>query len=119
MMKIADETGHMVTLQAGGVLTKEDYEKVVPALEEKIERAGTLDALIDIEGVEKIEPGALLEDLRFDIRNRDSFRRVAMVGGGKLGDVATRIAKPFFDGELRHFDAGEIASARQWLTEGR
>jgi len=117
MMKITDEQEHMVTIQATGVLQKEDYEKVVPALEEKIERAGTLDALIDIQGVEKVEPAAMLEDLRFGLRDMDNFRRVAVVGGGKLGDVATKIAKPFFEGEMRHFEPGQIASARQWLTE--
>lgn len=117
MMKITDEQEHLVTIQATGTLQKEDYEKVVPALEEKIERAGTLDALIDIQGLEKVEPRALLEDLRFDVRNKDNFRRVAIVGGGKLGDVATKISNPFFEGEMRHFDQGEIASARQWLTE--
>lgn len=117
MMRITDEQDHLVTIQATGVLTKEDYEKLVPALEEKIERAGTLDALIDIQGVEKVEPAAILEDLRFDVRNKDNFRRVAIVGGGKLGDIATRISKPFFEGQMKHFEAGEIASARRWITD--
>lgn len=118
MIEITDEKPHRVTIQARGTLTKDDYEKLVPALEEKIDRTGTLDALVDVEGVEKIEPAAMLEDLRFDLRNKDHFRRVALVGGGKLGGAATQVTRPFFGGEMRHFDAGEIASAQQWL-EGR
>jgi hypothetical protein len=102
-------------LDARGKLTHEDYERVVPRLEIAIEKAGKLRVLIRLEDFSGWTPASLLDEVRFDVRHRNDFEKVAVVGGSRWERVATRLSAPFFSGEVRFFEREDEAEA--WLEE--
>lgn len=97
-----------------GKLTATDYEQLVPQLEQAIEQQDKLELLIRLNDFEGWTPGALVDDLRFDIRHRDDFDRIAVVGEKKLEELGTRLSAPFFSGEVRFFEDED--QAREWLN---
>lgn len=113
MIQIRDETGDSLTLEVRGRLTEEDYRDLVPRLDREIERREKLRLLILLRDFEGWTPAALLEELRFDLRHRKDFDRVAVVGERAWEELGTKISAPFFSGSVRFFDKEE--SARAWL----
>ncbi len=118
-MIIFKETGgtHMV-LDVTGRLSREDYEKLVPRLEKAMEEHGHRRCLIALHDFEGWTMGGLWQELRFDLRHRKDFDRVAVVGESKLAEYATRLTAPFFGGQVRFFPQERAAEATQWLQVG-
>ena len=117
MIRILDDTRNLLTVEASGRLSEQDYEILVPRLEAEIRRRGRLRLLILLRDFEGWTPKALLEDLRFDVRHHDDFDQVAIVGERKLEELATRLSAPFFSGSMRFFE--DESEARGWLGEER
>lgn len=112
MLTITNHGPDVFEIRAEGKLDRADYERVVPELQAAAGR-GELRVLIRLDDFEGWTPGALLDDLRFDIRHHDDFRKMAVVGERKLEEWATRLSKPFFSGEMRFFE--DEAKARAWV----
>lgn len=114
MIEIREEGGGGCPIViASGRLTEEDYRRLVPRLHEAIDRHGGLRLLILLRDFEGWTPKALIEDLRFDLRHRKDFERVAIVGERRWEEIMTRIAAPLFSGSMRFFE--DEAEARGWL----
>ncbi len=106
----------MLTIKASGKISKGDYEGLEGAIGQKLSgRAGTLNVMFDVEGVEGIEPSALTADLSSGLKSRNAFDRVAVVGASGAQELATKIASSLFDGTIRNFGEDERASAQQWV----
>ena len=116
MLTIREEAGNYVALDAREKLENSDYARVMPRLEALIARRGKLRVLIVLHDFAGWTPGAFFEDLRFDVKHRDDFERIAVVGGKTWQAVVTKLSKPFFSGETQFFEAE--AEARAWLDEG-
>lgn len=112
MMKITHHDRHLIEVQAEGTLDRVDYERIMPALEHEA-ASGELRLLVRLEGFRGWTPQGLVDDLRFDLRHHDDFSRIAIVGHRKVEEWGTRLAKPFFSGEMRFFE--ELDAARAWL----
>jgi hypothetical protein len=112
MMEVIERQGDLVEVRVSGKLQRADYARVVPQLESAIER-GPLRLLVELHDFEGWAPQALVDDLRFDLRHRDDFARIAVVGEAKLEALATQISKPIFRGETRFFE--DLEEARRWL----
>lgn len=104
----------VLTLTAGGRLTKEDYEQALPKMEELLEKHGRLRFLIKLENFSGFEPAALWEDLRFDFKHRDEYGKIAIVGDKKWEEWGTKISKPFFESEVKFFEDEDKAEA--WVN---
>lgn len=115
MLTIREEAGNYVALDAREKLERSDYERITPQLEALIARHGKLRVLIVLHDFAGWTPGALLDDLRFDVHHHTDFERVAVVGGKTWQAVVTKLTKPFFSGEMQFFDAEP--EARAWLKE--
>ena len=102
-------------MRVQGKLTEQDYEATMPQLEEAIRRAGKLRLLITLSDFHGWTPSALMDDLKFDMRHRKDFDRMAIVGEKTWQKLGTKISAPFFGGEVRWFDQEE--PARDWLEE--
>lgn len=100
-------------LDIAGKLRREDYEQLVPRLEQAIAANGPLRVLIKLDDFEGWTPSGLIDELRFDLRHRKDFECIAVLGTGNVQKIATRIAAPFFSGEVRFFE--DEGQARQWL----
>jgi len=112
MLKITTRRPGTLEIEAQGKLDRADYERVVPELEGAAED-GELRVLIRLRDFEGWTPKALIDDLRFDIRHHDDFRKIAIVGERTLEKWATELSKPFFSGEMQFFE--NDADARAWV----
>jgi hypothetical protein len=106
----------VVTITASGKLTRADYDRSLPALEALLDDLGKLRFYIVLENVTGFELGALWEDLKFDLKYRDRFGRMAIVGDRKWEEWAARLSRPFFSEEVRFFYADRAAEARAWIN---
>jgi hypothetical protein len=117
MLAMTDpDRNRVVTITASGTVTKEDYDRLLPQLERRLDAHGRLRFLIDIVEVSGFRFGALWEDLKFDLRQQSQFGRTAIIGDRKWQDWATRISSRFYDAEMRYFDANEAEQARAWVS---
>lgn len=104
----------IVEIDVQGKLEATDYEALVPQLEEAINQHGRLRGLIKLEDFHGWTPAALVDELRFDIRHRNAFERIAIVGDNALEKLGTRLSAPFFSGEIRYFE--DETRAREWIA---
>jgi universal stress protein A len=109
----------VVALHATGRLTHEDYEKLVPMLLEVIEEHGAIRCLIDLTGLERIEPRAVLDELRFDLKHGKEVARCAVVGDHAWERWATETARPLFrNADVAFFAPEDLEQAAEWVREG-
>ena len=80
MHEIVSEEGKIVHVRVSGKLTQADYDKLIPAWERIIANAGAMRLLLVMEDFHGWELGAAWDDLRFEMKHRNSVERVAMVG---------------------------------------
>ncbi len=107
-------------LHATGRLAQSDYEAIEPDFDvELARRGGRAPLLLDVRGWRGWTPGGLVRDLRFDLRHRRSFPRIAVVGDRPWHRWVTVAAKPVFTCPMRYFDAGREAEAVEWVKPPR
>ncbi len=115
MLRIERQDGSNLTLVAEGRLRAEDYDRVLPSIERQISEHGPLRALLDVQGLEGLEPQAWIEEAKFDVKHRDDFARCAVLGAKCWERLATRLAGSLFRGEVRYFDPDHADAARHWV----
>jgi hypothetical protein len=71
--------------------------------------------LLDLRGFQGWTPGAFLRDLIWDLRHRDSFSRIAVVGDAVWHLWLAVAGLPLFAARMQYFGAGEERRAREWL----
>lgn len=113
MLRIAKQEPSALELEAQGTLDKSDYDHLVPRLEEAAED-GPLRVIVHLNDFRGWTPRALIEDLRYDIRHRGDFEKMAIVGEKKLEKWATIVSKPIFSGDVKFFESP--AAARAWIA---
>ncbi len=113
------DTEHgVLTVRPESALQKQDFEKLAAAVDPQIDAHGDLAGLIiDAPGF----PGwdgftAMVTHFRFVREHQKHVRKVAVVTDSALGDLAEHLAAHFVSAEIRHFPAGELDTARQWVT---
>ena len=112
-------------VRASGRLSASDYARMEPALDAELakralrqaqdERKEGLALLLDLRGWRGWTAGGLLRDLRFDLRHRNSFPKIAVVGDRRWHGWLTIAAKPIFTGKMRYFDATQERDALEWV----
>jgi hypothetical protein len=103
-------------LRATGRLTAADYDRMEPALEAELaRRGGRAPLLLDLRRWRGWTIGGFLRDLRFNLRHRNSFPRIAVVGGRRWHRWVTITGTPLFSGEMRYFGAEREREAAEWV----
>lgn len=100
-----------------GKATDEDYVKVfVPTLEKLIKEHGKIRCLYFMdEGFQGWELGAMWDDAKYGIKHRNDFEKIAVVGGPKWAEWATRIASHLVSAEIRTYSADQLDDAWSWV----
>ncbi|QWC58355.1 STAS/SEC14 domain-containing protein [Erythrobacter sp. 3-20A1M] len=117
MLELTEED-RILVIRAGGKLTLADYDRFVPAFEEAAAReAGRLPMLIELDDdFAGWDLGGLWRDLKFDVKHKDSFGRIAVVGDKRWEEWGTKLSNPLFpSAEMRFFEREERTSAKVWL----
>ncbi len=112
-----DKEHSILHLQPKSPLEKDDFVKLAGVVDPYIEATGGLAGLIieapAFPGWESF--GAMATHFRFVRDHQKRVKRIAVVTDSAMGDVAERLASHFVSAEIRHFPAGQIEAARQWI----
>ena len=108
---------NVLGVQGTDKVTDQDYlEVLIPQVEKVLEKYGKARLLYYVdEGFTGWEMGAMWEDAKFDLRHRDDFEKIAMVGGPKWAAWGVKLAGYFMEGQVRVFPPEELQSAWDWL----
>lgn len=115
MYELQHEEANVLIVTMTGKVTGNDYEKLVPKLESEIDMHGKLRILFDVSELDSIEPKAIWEDLKFDVKHREDYECLAVVGDERWHEWVTKMFKPFTTGEVRYFDEDEREQALAWI----
>ena len=116
MLEIRKDSLDWITVRVSGKLERGDYEKAVPQLE-KLLAQGETRWLVEMDDFAGFSPGGLLEELKFDLRHRRDFERVAVIESSKAAGLGVRLVKPLFSGEIKVFSSSERQVAESWMRE--
>ena len=110
--------GRALRFRAGGTLTHQDYQALIPMLEQAIVDHGRISILVELEELSGIEARAILDEFAFDIHHFRDFDRLAVVGDDPWQDWMTRATNPLTPGDMRYFPTGEAEAAWSWVQGG-
>ena len=114
MYELSIEAPKLAVIRTDCEVREEDYERVVPRLEELIQEYGKVRLLLDVTQFQGATPSALWEDLKFDAKHLDDFEKVAVVGDESWEDAAATLASPLTEAKVKTFGPDEEEKARTW-----
>lgn len=116
MLQLLEESkGDLVAFRISGHVDKNDYDIMLPILEEKIKQYGKINVYAEMQEIEDYTLQALWEDLKFDFRHAADFNKAALVGEQKWLDWLTIAASPFTSATVKHFTLDQRLQALAWI----
>jgi hypothetical protein len=118
MIEHTIDTAHSILyVRPKSSLAQGDFVQLAKTVDPYIEETGDLAGLI-IEvsmfpGWESL--GAMAAHFRFVRDHHKHIKKVGLVTDSALGNVAQYLASHFVAAEIRHFSAGELEAAKQWV----
>lgn len=112
-----ETANNILNVHVSGTLTKADYEKFSPQLEQFVEQHGKLRILLQTDDFHGWDGGALWEDIKFSVRHFNDIERLAVVGEKKWEKGMTIFCKPFTSATVRYFEQPQLDEARAWVAE--
>jgi len=114
------DTEHSILLmRPQSAFQQADFEQLATVIDPYIEATGGLAGLIiesaAFPGWDSL--GAMVKHVRFIRDHHKHIKKIAIVTDSALGDVAEHLASHFVAAEIKHFPAGELESARQWIIQ--
>jgi hypothetical protein len=106
---------NLVAVRLTGTLDKQDYDRLVPVLEARIHQFGKIDLYWEMDAVQGWQPAGLWEELKFDVRHVNNFRKVAIVGDKQWEKWIAQLAGLFTSADIRYFDVHQKEQAMAWL----
>lgn len=112
-----DEVHSILYVRPKAALERSDFEQLAQLVDPHIEATGSLAGLVidapQLPGWENL--GALSAHIRFVREHHKHIGKVALVTDSSLGNVAQQLASHFVSAEIRHFPAGQVDAARDWI----
>jgi len=117
MIEILNDTkDDLVAVKATEKLSKDDYDVLIPLLEGRLDTHDKLRMYFEMEDFEGWRIKALWEDVKFDTKHANDFKRIAMVGDRKWQENMTQLMKPFTSADVKFFDLSEKNRALEWVA---
>jgi hypothetical protein len=112
-----DKTHSILYLRPKSALEQDDFVQLAKTVDPYIEATGGLAGLIievsAFPGWESL--GAMAAHFRFVRDHHQRIKKIGLVTDSPLGDVAEHLGSHFVSAEIRHFSAGQLEAARQWV----
>ncbi len=114
------ENNHVIIFHVSGTLKKAEFDDAQHQCEEIINKTGHVKFLILTENFEGWERSEGWGDWSFAERNDSFIDKIAVVGDAKWRDsIFAFTGKGFRPVAIEYFDAGQEATARQWLDNAQ
>lgn len=115
---IHDLPANVVGVQATGVVSKEDYHKVLlPAMEELFRRTGRVSLLLQLETeLHNYTTGAWIEDAKLGLRYFAKWHRVAIVSRSNNIRWFTDTFGLLVPGQYKGFLMADLVEAKRWAS---
>lgn len=107
---------HAFEINAQGVLDRDDYQRFLPLAEYRIAQQGRINLLVHIADCHGLSPGALWQDLRFDVRHYRDVARLAVVGERPIDALVADLSRLFTAAAVRYFHERDVETARLWVA---
>jgi hypothetical protein len=111
--RLRESTGDLLGYAITDRLTREEVEEMQGEIRRAMDRHGTIRMLLYMEGLERVEPSAVWQDLKMTPEYAQNIERMAVVGDRhwhswmtSVGDVAV---------EAEYFESGQLDRAWQWV----
>ena len=115
-----DREHSILYLRPKTALEPADFADLAKMVDPFIEETGALNGLIidapAFPGWQSL--GAMAAHFRFVKDHHEHIKRIALVTASALGDVAVHLASHFVSAEIKHFPAGQVDEATQWVVNG-
>ncbi len=98
-----------------GKLIPEDYTRLIPLMEDLIERHKKLDLLVVLRDFDGWMGGARWDDVAPSSKRFDNVAKLAIVGDKASEAGLANFRKPFAKAETRFFSSKSLAAARGWV----
>lgn len=108
-------SANVIGVKASGKLRHEDYQVLVPRLEQAIQEHGKLRILFELEDCRGWNIRAAWDDLKFGLKHGGDFERCAVVGEKRWQKWMTQLSRPFF--RAKYFDKSQIEEAWKWVEQ--
>jgi hypothetical protein len=112
-----DKADSILYVRPKSKLEEGDFVQLAKAVDSHIEERGSLAGLIievtSFPGWESL--GAMAGHFRFVRDHHKQIKKIGVVTDSPLGNVAEHLASQFVAAEIRHFRAGELEAAKQWV----
>lgn len=115
MIQCHIEGNNTVELTMTEDVTAADYKKVKPIIEGHMATHGRLKFLILIENLKSFGPGAIWEDIKFDLKNLKNVGDTAIVGESKAQELLASGIDKIFPAQVKFFEHAQLAEAKSWL----
>jgi len=104
-------------IKINGVLTHDDYERMVPMLKSSIDnvKEPKVKVLIDAREFDGWELRTAWDDFRFGMEFREVFTKIAFVGTKSWEEYGLKIGSWFISGEVKFFKS--LDEAYSWLNQ--
>ena len=112
-----DRTHSILLVHVTKPFEQNDFAELAKAVDPHIEQTGGLAGIVieapTFPGWESL--GAMAAHFRFVRDHHKYIKKIAVVTDSAMGTVAERLASHFVSAELKHFPAGPVEAAKQWV----
>ncbi len=100
-----------------GTLTHEDYEKMIPMVENALigVEEPKIKVLVDAREFQGWDMRAAWDDFKFGLKHNKEFTKLAFVGSKEWEAYSIKISNWFMSGEMKYFE--DIEQAMLWLNQ--
>ena len=118
MLHVERCSGSHILIHANGWLSAADYDRFETAFADELVRwTLPVPLLLDMRRFRGWTLPGFVRDLQWDIRHRNAFSKIAVVGNARWHKWITAAGRLLFRGQLKYFPATDVQRAEQWLAE--
>lgn len=112
---MSESKDNILGLRMEGVIEKDDYETLIPMVEDLVKQFGEVRMLCELGAFQHEAPGAYFADMKFGHEFHDKIVKMAIVGDKRWEAWITKLAAPFYAREARYFPTAAIDDAWAWI----
>jgi len=119
MIKVVEIRGDIIGFELSGVVTAEDYEKIlIPAIEEKLKKTKRLKVLYHVKkDFDSYELKAMFDDAKVGLNFFGNWEKIAVVSDVEWIVNGVKIFAFMLPGTIKTFSNVELERAKEWLMQ--